>query len=208
MSLEIWLAFAATSALLLIMPGPTVLTVISYSLAQGRQATVPLLAAVALGDSTALTVSILGLGALLAASSFWFTLVKMIGGLYLLYLGIRSLRSGISPSEPAGQAAPNSRWRIFGNTYLVTALNPKGIVFYVAFLPQFVTPGKSAGQQLWLLAATFVALAMVNVTFYSIFAASARQLLASPRSQRCFNLAGGSLLAAAGVWALLARRHA
>jgi threonine/homoserine/homoserine lactone efflux protein len=207
MSLEIWIAFVATSAALLIMPGPTVLTVISYSLAQGRRATLPLLAAVALGDTTALAVSILGLGTLLAASAFWFTVVKMTGGLYLLYLGVRSLRAGISPPEPAA-AAPNSRRRIFANTYLVTALNPKGMVFYVAFLPQFVTPGAAARQQLWMLAATFVALAMVNVTLYSTFAASARRLLSSPRSQRCFNLTGGSLLTAAGVWALLAKRPA
>ena len=72
-SIEIWLAFVAASAVLLIIPGPTILTVISYSMAHGRRANVPLVAAVALGDSTALVVSLLGLGALLATSAFWFT---------------------------------------------------------------------------------------------------------------------------------------
>jgi len=208
MSIEIWLAFVAASAILLIIPGPTILTVISYSMAQGRRANVPLVAAVALGDSTALVVSLLGLGALLATSAFWFTVVKCAGGLYLLYLGIKLLRAGISSAEMLAPAAPASRWRLFANTYLVTALNPKGIVFFVAFLPQFIDPSINAAQQLWVFAVTFVALATLNATLYAVFAASARQLLASPRAQRRFNLAGGSLLSMAGVWALLAKRPA
>jgi threonine/homoserine/homoserine lactone efflux protein len=138
MSIELWLAFVAASAVLLIIPGPTILTVISYSMAHGRRANVALVAAVAMGDSTALVVSLLGLGALLATSAFWFTVVKWAGGLYLLYLGVKLLRAGVSPTELTEPAAPKSRWRLFMNTYLVTALNPKGIVFFVAFLPQFI----------------------------------------------------------------------
>lgn len=208
MPIETWLAFVAASAVLLVIPGPTILTVISYSVAHGRRANAPLVAAVALGDSTALLVSLLGLGALLATSAFWFTLVKWAGGLYLLYLGVRLLRSGVSPTAPAASAVPGSRWRLFANTYLVTALNPKGIVFFVAFLPQFIHAGSSVSRQLWVLAVTFVAMATLNATLYAVFAASARRLLASPRAQRRFRLAGGSLLSAAGVWALLARRPA
>ncbi|MFC5521467.1 LysE family translocator [Polaromonas jejuensis] len=208
MPVQLWLAFVAASAVLLIIPGPTILTVISYSMAHGRRANVPLVAAVALGDSTALLVSLLGLGALLATSAFWFTVVKWVGGLYLLYLGIKLLRAGISPAGPASPATPGSRWRLFANTYLVTALNPKGIVFFVAFLPQFIRPGADLTRQLWILAVTFVAMATLNASLYAVFAGSARRLLASPRAQRRFNMAGGSLLSAAGVWALLAKRPA
>lgn len=208
MSIELWLAFVAASAILLIIPGPTILTVISYSMTHGRRMNLPLVAAVALGDSTALVVSILGLGALLAASAFWFTVVKWAGGLYLLYLGIKLLRAGTSSAELVSRSTPGSRWRLFANTYLVTALNPKGIVFFVAFLPQFVSPGADAARQLWVLAVTFVVMAALNATLYAVFAASARRLLASPGAQRRFRLAGGSLLSAAGVWALLARRPA
>ena len=208
MSIEQWFAFAAASAVLLIIPGPTILTVISYSMAHGRRANIPLVAAVALGDSTALVVSLLGLGALLATSAFWFTVVKWAGGLYLLYLGFKLLRAGISSTELARPAAPSSRWRLFANTYLVTALNPKGIVFFVAFLPQFINPVAPVTQQLWVLATTFVVMATLNATLYAVFAASARRLLSSPRAQRRFNLVGGSLLSTAGVWALLARRVA
>ena len=208
MPLELWFAFVAASAVLLIIPGPTILTVISYSMSHGRRANVPLVAAVALGDSTALVVSLLGLGALLATSAFWFTVVKWVGGLYLLFLGIKLLRAGITSTDMAAPAAPASRWRLFANTYLVTALNPKGIVFFVAFLPQFLSPTANVTHQLWVLAVTFVAMASLNATLYAVFAGSARRLLSSPRAQRRFNLAGGSLLSAAGVWALFARRPA
>jgi threonine/homoserine/homoserine lactone efflux protein len=207
-SIELWLAFAGASAILLVLPGPTILTVISYSVAHGRRANVALVAAVALGDSTALALSLVGLGALLATSGFWFTVVKWAGGLYLLYLGVKLLRAGASSGMPIAPAATGSRWKLFANTYLVTALNPKGIVFFVAFLPQFISPQASVAPQLWLLAITFVVLAAVNATLYAVFAASARRLLASATAQRRFNLAGGTLLSLAGVWALMARRVA
>ena len=173
-----------------------------------RRANVALVAAVALGDSTALALSLVGLGALLATSGFWFTVVKWAGGLYLLYLGLRLLRAGASNGMPVVPAATGSRWKLFANTYLVTALNPKGIVFFVAFLPQFIRPQASVAPQLWLLATTFVVLAVLNATLYAVFAASARRLLASNTAQRRFNLAGGTLLSLAGVWALMARRVA
>jgi threonine/homoserine/homoserine lactone efflux protein len=205
MSFELWLAFVAASVVLLVIPGPTILSVISYSVAHGRRANVPLVAAVALGDSTALALSLLGLGALLATSAVWFTVVKWVGGLYLLYLGIKLLRAGAGPMADA-PVAPTSRWRLFLNTYAVTALNPKGMIFFVAFLPQFLRPDTPAAPQLWLLAITFVVLATANATLYAVFAAAARRLLSSPRAQKRFNVVGGTLLSVAGLWALTARR--
>jgi len=208
MSIELWLAYVAASAIVLVVPGPTILTVISYSVAQGRRATPAVVPGVALGDSTALTVSLLGLGAVLAASATAFTAVKLAGGLYLLYLGIRMLRAGVTSSEVALQIAPDSRRKMFLNTYVVTALNPKSIIFFVAFLPQFVNRGADVTQQLWLLAVTLVVMATLNSSAYSLFAASAHRLLTSPPAQRRLQLAGGTILCAAGVWALLARHSA
>lgn len=208
MTLQLWLAFVAASAVLLVIPGPTILTVISYSVAHGRKANVPLVAAVALGDSTALVLSLLGLGGLLAASAFWFTVVKWAGGSYLLYLGLKLLRAGVADARPSSIVVPASAARLFLNTYVVTALNPKGIVFFIAFLPQFLAPGAPVVPQLWLLAITFVVLATLNATLYAVFAGSARRVLASSKAQRGFNLAGGSLLTLAGAWALVARRAA
>ena len=206
MNLDMWLAFAIASTILLIIPGPTILTVISYSVSHGYRAKVPLIIAVAMGDSTALALSLLGLGAILAESAFWFQVVKWAGGLYLLLLGIRLLMSGIKPSEIEQESENAPGWKLFINTYLVTALNPKGIVFFIAFLPLFIDAGSNVTYQLWILAITFVALATFNATLYAIFAGKARQLLSSPKTQRRFNVTGGSLLFAAGIWALSAKQ--
>ncbi len=206
MTFETWLAFVAASAVLLVIPGPTLLTVISYSVAHGRRARWPLVAGVALGDSTALAVSLVGLGGLLAASAMAFTVVKWVGGLYLLWLGTSMLRAGVTASAVAARPAPASMGKLFANTWLVTALNPKGIIFFVAFLPQFLTPGQPVAPQLWALAATFVVLASLNAAGYAVFAGAARRLFASAPALKRFHLVGGSLLSAAGIWALFARR--
>lgn len=206
MPLDTWLTFVAASTILLVIPGPTILAVISYAISHGARANLALVTAVALGDATAVFASMIGLGALMATSAFWFTVVKVIGGLYLLFLGIKLLRSGVSPLKLDETAQPASRRRLFINTYVVTALNPKGIVFFIAFLPQFVTPGPDSAMQLGILGTTFVLLGALNAALYAVFASSARRLLSSSRAQRWFNVTGGSLLSSAGIWALLARR--
>lgn len=207
MSFELWLAFVAASTLMLLLPGPTILTVISYSVAHGRRANLPLIAAVALGDSTALLLSLLGMGALLATSATWFTVSKSAGGLYLMYLGIKLLRARVEPASIDAPEKLGPRWKLFTNTWLITALNPKGIVFFVAFLPQFVDSSVPVAPQLWLLSVTFVALATLNATLYAVFAANARRLLRSPKAQRRFNFTGGGMLTAAGLWALTVQRQ-
>ena len=206
MNLELWIAFVAASSVLLIIPGPTILTVISYSISHGHRVKLPLIVAVALGDSTALVLSLLGLGTLLAQSAFWFQVVKWVGGLYLLYLGIKLFIAGVKPSGFDSPDNNQSGWKLFVNTYLVTALNPKGIVFFIAFLPQFISPVYAINQQLWILAVTFVVLAVFNATLYAMFAGQARGLLSSAKSQRIFNFTGGTLLSIAGLWALTAKR--
>src|SRR3954467_1470776 len=94
MSLETWAAFAAASAILLVIPGPTILLVVSYALGQGWRTALPMALGVALGDFTAMTLSMLGVGALLTASASIFMLLKWVGAAYLIYLGIKLYRSG------------------------------------------------------------------------------------------------------------------
>ena len=204
MALELWAAFVLACIVLLIIPGPTILTVISYSVAHGNRAMIPLIAAVALGDSTALLLSLAGLGALLATSAWLFTLVKWVGGLYLIYMGLKLLFAKTSSLQHSVAGDFDSRWKLFANTWLVTALNPKGIIFFVALLPQFIDPTVAAGPQLWILSITFVSLATINATLYAVFAGSARCLLSSVKAHRRFNICGGSLLTIAGGWALTA----
>ena len=118
------------------------------------------------------------------------------------------IRAGLNKATLASAAAPPqiSRRRLFLNMYVVTATNPKGIIFYLAFLPQFLDSASPVAGPMLILAGTFVALAIINATLYVTFAGSVATLLTSGNAGRAFNLGGGSLLSAAGVWTALARR--
>lgn len=207
MPLELWFAYVATSAVVLAIPGPTILLVLSYSIAHGRKATLPLVAGVALGDTLAITLSLIGLGTLLSASALWFTTIKWMGGLYLIYLGVRLIRGAAKPVQlQAQQAQLASPRKLFANAFVVTALNPKSIVFFIALLPQFISANHPAATQLWILGITFVVLATIGATCYALFATSIRRFLASPGAQKAYSIIGGSLLCGAGIWALSAKR--
>jgi threonine/homoserine/homoserine lactone efflux protein len=204
LTLEIWLAFVAASAVLLVIPGPTVLLVVSYALGQGWRTALPTAIGVALGDFTAMTVSLLGLGALLATSATLFTVLKWAGACYLVWLGLMLWRAGARPSaEPNADAASWSR--MLGHAWIVTGLNPKSITFFVAFLPQFLTPGGDLWSQMAVLEATFLALAFANALGYGLLATRARSAVRSPQAMGLINKVGGSLLIGAGVAAVAVR---
>ena len=207
MSFEHWLAFAAASTVLLLIPGPTVLLVISYALSHGRRAGLATVAGVALGDFTAMTASMLGVGALLAASATLFTALKWVGAAYLVWLGVKLWRApvGAAALEAAPQAPPG---RIFAHAWLVTALNPKSIVFFVAFLPQFLAVDAPLAPQLAIFEATVLVLAAANAFAYGWLAASARKAIRRPVVQRAVNRTGGAALIGAGLLTALWRRAA
>ena len=200
MPVDHWLAFVAASAILLAIPGPTVLLVISYALGHGRRPAAAIVAGVALGDLTSMTASMLGLGAVLAASAMVFTALRWIGGAYLVYLGVKLWRAPVA--EAAAADAPPARLsRMFAHAYAVTALNPKGIVFFVAFVPQFLMASAPFLPQVAVLEATFVTLAILNTVAYAMLASAARQRLRQLRVQRIVNRTGGTLLIGAGALA-------
>ncbi|HEV2604230.1 MAG TPA: LysE family translocator [Microvirga sp.] len=198
MSFEIWLAFVAASAVVVIIPGPTVLLVVSYALGQGWRAALPMAIGVALGDFTAMTLSLLGIGALLMASATVFTLVKWAGAAYLVYLGIKLFRAGGTlEAEPRSASAPGLK--MLAHAWLVTSLNPKGILFFVAFFPHFVNPSAPFLPQVLILQATFLVMATANAFAYAAFASRARRLVRNDRVIAAVNKAGGAVLIGAGV---------
>lgn len=198
MTIEAWAAFAAASAVLLIIPGPTILLVVSYALGQGWRTALPMAVGVALGDFTAMTLSMLGIGALLAASATVFTALKWAGAAYLVYLGVKLFRSGGRlDAEPRTDATPAVR--MMAHAWLVTALNPKSITFFVAFLPQFLDRNADFLTQMVIFESTFLVLAFLNAFGYALVAARARALVRNERAIRLFNRAGGTLLVGAGV---------
>ncbi|HEX4570916.1 MAG TPA: LysE family translocator [Dongiaceae bacterium] len=205
MPLEHWLAFALASAILVAIPGPTVLLVISYALGHGRKSAAATVAGVALGDFTAMTASMLGLGAFLAASATLFTALKLIGAIYLVYMGVKLWRAPVALLGVSAPTETNPR-RIFAHAYVVTALNPKSIVFFIAFLPQFFATGRPVVPQMIIFEATFLVLATVNAAIYGIAASAARRTIRKPAVQRAVNRVGGSFLIGAGLLAATWRR--
>jgi len=201
MALDHWLAFVAASAILLAIPGPTVLLVISYALGHGRRSAGSTVAGVALGDFTAMTSSMLGLGALLATSAALFTALKWGGAAYLMYLGVKLWRTPVAETAVSA-AGPLARpGRIFLHAYAVTALNPKSIMFFIAFLPQFLDSTVPVLPQLVIFEASFLVLATLNALTFALLASAARRTIGKSSVQRAVNRAGGSLLVGAGALA-------
>lgn len=201
MTLHTWLAFLLATLALLVVPGPTVMLVIGQSLGAGRRHALPLVAGVALGDLTAMTLSLAGLGAVLAASAAAFTVLKWVGAAYLVYLGVRMWRAPVT----ADAAPPLRAQAAFRQAYVVTTLNPNGIAFFVAFVPQFISPGAAFVPQAAILVASFVTLASLNTTVYAVLAGQMSSLVRLPAVRRGFNRAGGGVLVGAGL-ALALRR--
>ena len=206
MSLQLWLAFVLASAILLTIPGPTVTLVVGHALAGGRRTGVATVPGVALGDLTAMTISLLGAGAVLAASASLFTVLKLVGAVYLVWLGVRLWRADPAADAFEGRAQPASQGAMFWHAYVVTALNPKSIVFFIAFVPQFVAAGRPPLRQFLILEATFVMLAAVNAALWALLAGQLQARFRTPRMQRLVNRTGGGLLIAAGAVTALARR--
>ena len=198
MPLENWLAYTFVTATFLLIPGPTILLVISYSLIRGRQAVFALLLGVGLGDIVAMIFSFIGVGLLLQTFSIAFQLLKWIGAAYLIWLGIRMLSSS-SESLEMSKKIDNKEWHaIMANAFVITALNPKSIVFFLAFLPQFINSEKPFITQSLILGSTFLVLAIISVLFYSLLASYTGQQMRLSLIHRWTNRIGGCLLIGAG----------
>ena len=198
MPLENWLAYTFVTATFLLIPGPTILLVISYSLIRGRQAVFALLLGVGLGDIVAMIFSFIGGGLLLQTFSIAFQFLKWIGAAYLIWLGIRMLSSS-SESLEMSKKIDNKEWHaIMANAFVITALNPKSIVFFLAFLPQFINSEKPFITQSLILGSNFLILAIIFVLFYSLLANYIGQQMRLSLIHRWTNRIGGCLLIGAG----------
>ena len=200
MNVELWIPFVLTAILILMTPGPTILLVISQAVTHGRRSVVPLVAGVVIGDFTAMALSLLGLGALMSASAALFTILKWIGALYLIFLGIKLWKLNPQNSSDQYDVKTMSARSLLKSSFIVTALNPKSIAFFVAFLPQFIDPLKPAFSQLTLLGGTFLFLATVNAALYAILSGRIGDHMRKRNVRKWFNRCGGSALIGAGIF--------
>lgn len=199
MNIESYIPFVLATTLILVIPGPTIILVISQAVAHGRKSVVPLVVGVLLGDFIAMTCSLLGLGVILSTSAALFSIFKWIGALYLLYLGVQLWKSSPEKDTARSSAKKASAKSLFQSSFIVTALNPKSIAFFVAFLPQFIDPSQPTISQLTLLGGTFLILAVLNAALYAMFAGQLRQHIKKDRVRKWFNRCGSCALIGAGI---------
>jgi len=166
------------------------------SLNHGKTSAVPLVAGVLSGDIIAMAVSFAGLGALLATSATLFGIFKWIAAAYLFYLGIKAWRSKVSTGTL--EAGSVEKAKMFKEALVVTALNPKGIIFFIAFFPLFIDATKPALQQMLIMATTFLFVSAFSASFYSIFSGLLRSKVKSKKFQSVFNKISGTMLVGAG----------
>jgi threonine/homoserine/homoserine lactone efflux protein len=194
------LGFAIASALLIAIPGPSVLFVIGRSLALGRRGGLLSVVGNAAGMVPQIVAVSLGVGAIVAQSIVVFTVIKFAGAAYLVYLGIQAIRHRNRHANVDVSTAPKSAWRLLGEGFLVGLTNPKSIVFFVAVLPQFVD--YSAGSiplQLAELGLVFVVLALAMDSVWALAAGTARTWFArSPKRLSRLGAAGGVMMIGLG----------
>ena len=201
--LDLYLAFCAATAVLMIIPGPNVALIVANSVAHGTRFGLLTVAATSTAVVCHLTLTVLGATALLNVLAASFDWLRWLGVAYLVWLGIAAWRAPATDLERTRPQARSARV-IFMRGFLVGLTNPKTLLFYGAFFPQFVTPGPDAPLQLLTLAATFLAIAIVMDGTWAILAGRLRALLTL--HVRLRNRITGGLLVGAGVGLAVARR--
>jgi len=201
------LLFAVVALIGIATPGPTVLLPLTNGSRYGLRTSCYGMIGAVLSDFVLISAVALGLGALLAASEFWFSVVKWVGAAYLAYLGIRLLRSKGSFELEESTAVTNSvsKQKIFLRSFLVAVTNPKGYLFFSAFLPQFINPTEPQFSQYAALAVTFAFIDFVVMFAYAFAGSKAMQFLRASGVLWLDRICGGALLALAGSLAFYRR---
>ncbi len=199
MPLANYLAYLAAAMVCIAAPGPDSLTTVSVAASQGRRAGSLYGIGVGLGCLTHTLWATLGIAAVIAASATLFAAIKWVGIAYLVYLGVQAWRAGAS-SLPVSQTAPQPAARLLANGFLMNALNPKVMLFFLAFLPQFIDPAHPVTPQMLLMGLSF---ALITGTAYGLLGwgagSAARRLLTNLRFARIMNRVTGSLFLSLAV---------
>ncbi len=206
MPLDLYLAFILASTVLILLPGPNVTLLVATSLTQGARRALMTLAGTSSAIALQLLITALGTTSLLAMLAAGFEWLRWAGVLYLLWLGVRQWRARPMALEDVEPAAV-STGRLFWRGFVVSATNPKTLLFYAAFLPQFLDPGQPPLPQLMLLGTSFLVLATVLDGSYTLLAGRLRPWFRGQRRARLRNRVSGSLLIGAGLGLALARRN-
>ena len=205
MNWTLFSAFIAATAVLIIIPGPNVMLVISRSMRFGVKAGLITVAGTAFALAQQLAITALGLASAMAILSDGFEVLRWLGVAYLVYLGVQAFREKPVPPEAAAVTAPGTG-RMFLQAAFVAWTNPKLLAFYAAFFPQFLDPGLPAGPQLWAMCGAFLAIAVLFDSGYAVIGGRLLGAVKSERAQRIRNRITGGMLIAAGAGLAMVRR--
>ena len=192
-----WLIYTLAAVGLSLSPGPNGLLALTHGALHGRHKAMYTILGGAAGFVTIVALSMFGIGALLQTSLIWLMVLKWVGGAYLVWLGIQVWRSPPIGLDVQGSAQPRAGWSMFRQGALSALTNPKGILFFAAFLPQFIDPARSLLTQFFIMAGTF---AVIEIITELLIASTAHRV--SPWLQRVgrrFNQACGGVFMAIGV---------
>ena len=194
------MSFVAASLVILLIPGPGVAYVVARSLGQGAAAAFASALGLSLGVLVHVAAAVVGLSAVIAGSALLFTAMKLLGAAYLIYLGIALLRSGIAPMR-VGSVTHYTWARLVRDGVIVSATNPKIAIFFMAFLPQFISvESAGAASQIVVLGVIYATLALITDTAYGVFAGKIRDLVINNRTaQMWIGRTGGGLLIGLGL---------
>jgi threonine/homoserine/homoserine lactone efflux protein len=203
MSLQLYLAFVAACIALALLPGPVVTLLIANGLRHGTRAALVNIAGVQAGLAIVIGVVAVGLTSLMATMGYWFDWVRFAGAAYLVWLGIKLIRSpveGVSTDAPP----PPPRGGFFLQGFVVLLANPKVLVFFGAFIPQFMDMSKDHVSQVTLLGVTFMVIAGLTDAIYALLAGRARLFFSARRTRLVSRISGGFMVGG-GIWLALIR---
>lgn len=204
MELHIYLAFVAATAIMISLPGPSVLLTVAHSISFGWRRGLATVSGATVGVAVQLTVAAIGLASLLHAVAEAFVWLRWAGAAYLVYLGIKQWRSASRTSELDVPLASGAN--LFVQGLVITIPNPKSLIFIAAFLPQFIDTTRPLGPQLIVIVPTFLVITFVVTSVWALAAGNARRFLRSQGAYRSILRTSGGLMITAGLGLALARR--
>ncbi|MEL7528717.1 MAG: LysE family translocator [Pseudomonadota bacterium] len=199
---ETWIAFVVASFVVVLIPGPNIVLTVNYAITDGKRSGLATVPGVVFGAFVAMSVSLLGAGAVLAASAFLFTLLKALGAIYLIWLAYQLWTAPTDQISSDRIPVRKSLGSMFWQSFLISVLNPKGPAFYIAFVPQFVSTAGPVFEQFAILVSTFLLIAAMNSLAWLFFADGLRSWFQRPLARKLLNRAGASCLFLAGVLTL------
>ena len=202
MPLDLYLAYVLACVLITLIPGPTVTLIVANSLKHGTRAGLLNVAGTQLGLALMMFTLVVGLSSVIASLGWWFDWLRYLGAAYLVWLGYKLLRAPDPIGEPGAATAPRGGFFLQG--FMVLMANPKALLFFGAFIPQFVDARGNYVAQIVLLGVTAMAVAFLTDGAYAVFTGRAGALLSRKRVRLVSRVSGGFLIGG-GIWLALAR---